>query len=1041
MLNEQTSYYAFISYNSADEKWAKWLQHNLEYYHIPSALCKEYPELPKKIRPVFWYKQDLSGTKLKKALNNELSSSKYLIVICSPDSAKSAWVNDEVVAFIGQGKGDKIIPFIVAGTPHANNPEEECFPPALRNLTREEEIRGIDVRRKEGKYHALVDVIATMFDVRFDALWQRHKRRRTMIYSIWMGVILVLCSIAGICYMRMCPQLEYYTDFAECNGYPKGINALTELEVKNRYISYKFVYKRKHLFDNKKKLMFVERINAYGFPIDNIPDLSYLWSQGQLKNALLPIIELNENGVLFYDKSRNLRERWDYTIMNTHDATVLIVDVKRVDILNSNNFIFERQERANVNRYCYELNEDGYCTRITYHSSSNVNLNESNCANNNGAYGYILSRDTANRIETISVLDYNGNRMEDSENVHSIKYSYSKDGNLSSIKTYDLNGRATVNKQLGYLHCITYFHDQYGNTIESVCLDTNMNVCNNEFGYAIQKVKYNNGCPIEIVNFDQTGLRTNDAQVKCSRTSYTNNTQGKTIRAKCYDVDDNLCLGYDGYAIVEFEYDSKGNLIEESYYDENYQPTLNKTSGYSKVIREYNAINLVTNSYCYGINNEKVINKGGFFQCTSKYNSLGQPSEMRTYDTIGNLTTNKEGYAIRRCAVFNDRFGNTIHEITSYGKTEEPVYDKNIRAHKWTYTFNAQGQLIQEEYYNTSNKLINNWLGYSKAIYTYDSKGRLVTRSFYDSNGKNTSVMNRIDYSKLNGKNIIGGYAKDSIAYISNNKQMRFLFNSTGEIDDCDFCSAIELREQRGDTLIRINYDRNYNKTSKYGWAISVAIFDDRNFPIDVLYFNEDSIRMPYGNTGVSRMKNIFDGKGNRIECRSYDCADNLFSADGAPILCFEYDERNNEIKRYTKDNFEKPYNRDNYGFGIRQIYDKLDRVKEAITIDTIGRPYMLPNLQYAIRKLKYDNFGNVIEESYYDEYDIPTHCAQGYHKVKMLYDDYQNRTGFGYFDTIGNAISINGSHCQTNLYNNYQLSESSYFDEDSSYVGKIQYV
>ena len=116
-MNEQNSYYAFISYNSADEKWAKWLQHNLEYYHIPSALCKEYPELPKKIRPVFWYKQDLSGTKLKKALNNELSSSKYLIVICSPDSAKADWVNDEVVAFIEQGKGDGLWNY---------NPHKKC---------------------------------------------------------------------------------------------------------------------------------------------------------------------------------------------------------------------------------------------------------------------------------------------------------------------------------------------------------------------------------------------------------------------------------------------------------------------------------------------------------------------------------------------------------------------------------------------------------------------------------------------------------------------------------------------------------------------------------------------------------------------------------------------------------------------------------------------------------------------------------------------------------------------------------------------------
>lgn len=189
-------YYAFISYNSADEKWAKWLQHSLEYYHVPSALCKEYSNLPKKIRPVFWYKQDLSGTKLKDALSKELENSKFLIVICSPDSAKSEWVNDEVQSFIKQGKGDKIIPFIVGGVLHAKNPNEECFPPALLGLKRDEEIRGIDIRRKEGKWHALVDVIATMFGIRFDELWERHKRRRRRIV-FWS--ILSLLAVLSIC--------------------------------------------------------------------------------------------------------------------------------------------------------------------------------------------------------------------------------------------------------------------------------------------------------------------------------------------------------------------------------------------------------------------------------------------------------------------------------------------------------------------------------------------------------------------------------------------------------------------------------------------------------------------------------------------------------------------------------------------------------------------------------------------------------------------------------------------------------------------------
>ena len=191
-------YYAFISYSSADEKWAKWLQHSLEYFHFPNALCKKYPNLPSKIRPVFWYKQDLSGVKLKESLYKELSVSKYLIVICSPDSAKSVWVNDEIVSFIEQGKGNKIIPFIVRGKPHAKNVDEECMPPALLCLNRDEEIRGVDVRKNSEKQHALVDVIATMFGIRFDELWERHKKAwiRQFIISV-LSVVAVLAVYAA----------------------------------------------------------------------------------------------------------------------------------------------------------------------------------------------------------------------------------------------------------------------------------------------------------------------------------------------------------------------------------------------------------------------------------------------------------------------------------------------------------------------------------------------------------------------------------------------------------------------------------------------------------------------------------------------------------------------------------------------------------------------------------------------------------------------------------------------------------------------------
>ena len=69
---------------------------------------------------------------LKRSLEKELDDSQFLIVVCSPNSAKSScvdgevkhYVNDEVQHFINTGRSDKIIPFIIEGKPHAINPEE-----------------------------------------------------------------------------------------------------------------------------------------------------------------------------------------------------------------------------------------------------------------------------------------------------------------------------------------------------------------------------------------------------------------------------------------------------------------------------------------------------------------------------------------------------------------------------------------------------------------------------------------------------------------------------------------------------------------------------------------------------------------------------------------------------------------------------------------------------------------------------------------------------------------------------------------------------
>ena len=188
--NNVYEYFAFISYKREDEKWAKWLQKKLESYSLPTALRKQNPTLPNKIRPVFRDQSELSGGNLKAEIEKGLDNSKYLIVICSPRSAKSPWVSKEVQFFIENGRSEFIIPFIIGGTPNATDPADECFPEGLRQLKGEKELLGININEM-GRDAAAIKVIARMFDLRFDVLWQRHKRSRHL-RNLILAIILIL---------------------------------------------------------------------------------------------------------------------------------------------------------------------------------------------------------------------------------------------------------------------------------------------------------------------------------------------------------------------------------------------------------------------------------------------------------------------------------------------------------------------------------------------------------------------------------------------------------------------------------------------------------------------------------------------------------------------------------------------------------------------------------------------------------------------------------------------------------------------------------
>ncbi|MDE2272511.1 MAG: TIR domain-containing protein [Xanthomonadaceae bacterium] len=209
------TYRAFISYSHRDGTWGDWLHKALETYRVPSRLVGSetaHGKVPRRLNPVFRDREELaSATDLGRTVNAALGKSENLIVICSPASAASRWVNEEVLAYKRLGRGDRIFCLIVDGEPNATDlpgrEAEECFCPALRfvaggdgQLTDERtEPIAADARPgKDGKPNARLKLIAGMLGVGFDALKQREQQRRIRRMTAIATVAVCVMAITSV---------------------------------------------------------------------------------------------------------------------------------------------------------------------------------------------------------------------------------------------------------------------------------------------------------------------------------------------------------------------------------------------------------------------------------------------------------------------------------------------------------------------------------------------------------------------------------------------------------------------------------------------------------------------------------------------------------------------------------------------------------------------------------------------------------------------------------------------------------------------------
>ena len=198
------TYEAFISYRhlSLDQSVAKRLQRFLEGLKAPKNL--ETSRAKKRLGKLFRDEDELptSGS-LSNQIENALKHARYLVVVCTPQTPESLWVQREVEMFASLHGRGRIIVALADGEP------TDSFPPLLlqqRIPTPDGECKLVETEpiaadfrasaQKKFKDEAL-RIAASLFGCNYDDLRQRMRTRRIQTIAIVAGIIAAVSIAFG----------------------------------------------------------------------------------------------------------------------------------------------------------------------------------------------------------------------------------------------------------------------------------------------------------------------------------------------------------------------------------------------------------------------------------------------------------------------------------------------------------------------------------------------------------------------------------------------------------------------------------------------------------------------------------------------------------------------------------------------------------------------------------------------------------------------------------------------------------------------------
>lgn len=950
--------FAFISYSHADMAWGKRIQSQLERYRLPARLQKKYKDTPVRAFPIARDDTDIAGAKVWSAITKELDESQFLIVICSPNSAKSDWVNDEIRHFIETGKEDKILPLIIGGVPNSGDPATECFPSALREM--KDAPLGVDVQAL-GWRKARLRMVASLLKVDFDELLRRDTHRRIR-NGILAGILAAILGSALGCWIWYNTEhSKYYNAYTYQHEIPVGICELTETERKAMSDCYRITTRQ-------NKVIRLETVNSFGtvafeaFSTSTMgyPVQEFLYDDnGDLVSVILKDVTGMEVSRKLLTSNKDTNEiAIDFrSPSNSLNAQALSSDMSTYLVGDSGT-----GRKSEITRQRNVYDEDGYLIKTLYQRDS---LGTPAC-DSNGVYGKAYTYNDQGLISSSSNLNESGEVFNCKYGWAYEIFTYDEKGNEILSEYYNADGEKVRGKS-GYA-ATRVVYDANGNAVRWEALDEFGDITYCADGFAMELIEYeSNGMKCSTKYYDAEETPTHDSN-GVHEIEYTYDDRGRCISMSFYDTKgDGVYSSNLGYASVRYSPDEHGRLTEERYYDALGNPCCIKESGAYGVRYAYNDNGYHIRTDCLNAEGNIATSKFGYAMWCVQRDEDGRILKEEYRDERGKLTRSQDGIAVLEYAY--DTFGNVI-ELRFYD--ENGFLCRLKDGHAIIQRTYESGNLVSERVYGPDGKPMLGKEYYFESRWEYDERGNCIRRSHYDTEGN--PIDGSFDYSAYtNQYDIYGNITEECYfmadgqpAYTHDYYQRNFEYDSFGN------------------QILYVEESARYveNEYDVFGNVIEKRYFDANGNP-------------PSPDKFQAQEKLEYDRQGNLLRHEYIYGTEEPYSI----ILCMTYDERSNVI---LEERFYQEYAAEAVCSNqVRYTYDDYSNCIRTEYLDGNGAPRTLEE-GYASFAQGFTPEGNVKWWECYDENGKPCLYAGQTFRFEYEYDTFGRETEMRLYDMNG---------------------------------------